>query len=111
MDVNLTRAFFTYVASNRTPDGKPPDYGIIASRDPDDKSKIDLTLILKSGVRYCCAEPGCHLGFFTEKSWRQLRHYLGTAGFAVSFPMKIHLKGIVERSNSVVTQDIGKETR
>jgi hypothetical protein len=96
MEPQLTQAVRAFLAGNRGPDGKPPDYGVTAARVPDDDRAIQLTLVFKRGRRYCCAEPGCHLGLFESSRWDQLRNHLREAGVSVPSPLAVRVRGIVE---------------
>lgn len=58
--------------------------------------RIDVTLTFKRDSRYCCAEPGCHLGLSKESQWFRLRKHVEEAGIAIPFPMTIHVMGVVE---------------
>jgi hypothetical protein len=94
-DERFTEAFSAYLARNKGPDGEPAQYGISADGDESGGS-IDLTLVFKRGVSYCCAEPGCHLGLHTPKEWLRLRRCLSEAGISQQARIKVHVRGIVE---------------
>jgi hypothetical protein len=100
MQEKLAAAFAEFLARNRGALGRRDYYGVRIDGVADDASGFDLTLVFKSGVRYCCAEPGCHTGFGLKNSgsWRCVREILERNGSVGIPPMTIHrLRGIVER--------------
>src|SRR5688572_27198938 len=48
-------------------------YGIEATGLSSDGRVIHLTVTLRSGRRYCCSGPGCHLGLLEERDFDRLR--------------------------------------
>jgi hypothetical protein len=100
MQERLAAAFVEFLARNRGAGGRRDYYGVWVDEVADDASRFDLTLVFKSGVRYCCAEPGCHTGFGPAdlRSWRRLRAILERDGLVGIPPMTLYrLRGIVER--------------
>jgi hypothetical protein len=92
MSEDLTKVFAGLLSQNRN----RPDYGVDATMSADEP-RIDLVMTFKSGSRYCCAEPGCHLSAFQAAFWTRLRLRLVEAGIAdPPFPLTLHVKGIVE---------------
>ncbi len=96
MDDLLTHAIVAFLRENRGPDGAAPDYGISATLAEQAGARIDITLVFKRGARYCCAEPGCHLGLFRRARWAKLRRCLEEAMIELPIPMTIHVRGVVE---------------
>ena len=97
MSEHLTRAFETYLAG----EGRPA-YGVDASSAPGDR-RIALTLTFKAGVRYCCAEPGCHLWLFDAAHWERLHRCMADEGLVPSRPLTVHVHGVVERDAMLET--------
>jgi hypothetical protein len=96
----LAAAFAEFLARNRGAGGRRDYYGVRVDEVADDASRFDLTLVFKSGVRYCCAEPGCHTGFGLRDSgsWRRMRKILERDARVGIPPMTINrLRGIVEQ--------------
>jgi hypothetical protein len=80
MEQRLTAAFTEFLARNRSAGGRPDHYGVCVDGAAEDGSAFDLTLTFRSGERYCCAEPGCHLGLYDPEVWRSLREVIGRHG-------------------------------
>ncbi len=100
-DERFTKAFVAYLAGNKGPEGEPAEYGISATGD-ESTGAIELTLVFKSGVRYCCSEWGCHIGVPRAGRWDELRRCLSASG--LEFPPKItlHLRVVVEQGAVIV---------
>ena len=98
-DQRFTKAFSAYLAGNKGPEGQPAEYGISADGD-EATGAINLTLIFKRGVRYCCAEPGCHLCLHRPDKWLYLRRCLSEAGISPRSEIELHLKAIVEEAHA-----------
>jgi hypothetical protein len=99
MQEELTAAFIEFFSCNRGAGGRRDYFGVRIDDVAPDGSAFDLTLIFKSGVRYCCAEPGCHTGFGLKgwKSWQLLREMFGRHGLADIPPVTIRrFCGVVE---------------
>jgi hypothetical protein len=99
MQDRLAAAFTEFLARNRGTGCRRDYYGARVDEVADDASRFDLTLIFKSGERYCCAQPGCHTGFGLRDSgsWRRLREILERDGLVGIPPMTVYrLRGIVE---------------
>src|SRR4051794_8011688 len=93
----LTATFTEFLARNLRAGGRPDYYGVRVDGAAEDGSAFDLTLTFRSGERYCCAEPGCHLGLNDPQVWRDLREVLGRHGLAGIPPMTVRrLRGVVE---------------
>jgi hypothetical protein len=97
MRQELTSAFAEHLAGNLDAGGRPDYYGVRVDWAADDGSVFDLTLTFKAGERYCCAEPGCHLGLNDPECWRSLRQVFERLGLARVPPVTVRkVRGIVE---------------
>jgi hypothetical protein len=97
MERRLTVAFTEFLARNRGAVGRTNYYGVRVSEATDDGSAFALALTFRSGERYCCAEPLCHLGLHDPRVWRIIREILGRHGLAEIPPMTVlKLRGVVE---------------
>ena len=95
IDERFTRAFTAYLSGNKGPDGEPAEYGISAEGD-ESSNIINLTLVFKPGIRYCCSEWDCHLGTCRPGGWDALRRVLLAAGIAITSNIELRLKVVVE---------------
>jgi hypothetical protein len=57
---------------------------------------IEIELRFVSGVRYCCAEPECHLGLGERSWWAQLRSRLRDSTDRDPPPLSLPVRGVVE---------------
>src|SRR5262249_27533037 len=63
-----------------------------------DGSAFDLVLTFRSGVRYCCCEPGCHVPSFSGGWWAWLRECVDRQGLAhLPLPVIRTLRGVIEQ--------------
>jgi hypothetical protein len=98
MQEQLNASFVEYLANTQAAGGRLDYYGVQVDGVAKDGSGFDLILTIKSGERYCCAEPGCHTGLYDPESWRHLRLVFGRHGLADIPPVTIRrLRGVVER--------------
>lgn len=102
MDERFTNAFVAYLAGNKGPEGQPAEYGISATGD-ESTGVIKLTLVFKRGVRYCCAEWGCHIGITRSDGWDKLRRLLTESRIEIPAKILLHLKVVVERGALLVS--------
>jgi hypothetical protein len=96
MQEQLAAVFRKFLSKHRPCDGIAPDYGISVDDVSPDRHTVVLTLTFKAAARYCCAEPGCHLGLFQFRAWQRLRGFLKEADLEIPSPLTIHVRGIVE---------------
>ena len=95
MDERFTNAFVAYLAGNKGPEGRPAEYGITASGN-ESTGVIKLTLVFKQGIRYCCAEWGCHIGITQPNDWGKLRRFLTESRIEIPTKILLHLKVVIE---------------
>jgi hypothetical protein len=97
--VDVTLVLSELLARNRGPDPlnpdrwQPPDYGVSASLEA---GTLEMMLTFRSGVTYCCYEPGCHLGLVDGKQWDVLRRVLAAHGIAAPRSLELRLTCVVE---------------
>jgi hypothetical protein len=85
----LTAAFTEFLARNRNARGKPDHNGVRVDGAAEEGFAFNQTLKFRSGERYCCAEPRCHLGLHDPEVWRSLRELLGRHVLAGIPPMTV----------------------
>jgi len=73
--LRLSRTFIDVFAANQPyfGGGGVGCYGISLENVAPSGTAVDLMVTFRSGVRYCCFEPGCHFAFFSERGWNWLR--------------------------------------
>ena len=97
--MDVTPVLIAYLVGNRgldppDPDRRlPPDYSVAATLHG---HVLDLTLTLRRGRAYCCAEWGCHLGLFEGMRWKPLRRCFADAGIDTPMPLELRLTCVVE---------------
>jgi hypothetical protein len=98
MEDRLERAFAGVLAENLGTEGRREYYGIRIDEISPSRSEFDLILVFKAGERYCCPEPGCHLGYDQADWWLTLRGLMEEQGIGDLPPLTIRkIRGIVER--------------
>jgi hypothetical protein len=104
LDERLTLAFADLFAENRSwfRDREvlvgPRYYGVHVTAITPDGSEVELVLTFRSGIRYCCFEPGCHFAFCDERGWQRLRECLGRHGLGhLPLPVVRRFRGVIER--------------
>jgi hypothetical protein len=81
--------------------GGPGYYGVEVEELSPDGTEFDLTLTFKTGVRYCCIEPGCHIPF--HNGWlTKVRDRLRAAGIEDVPPMTIRKLHVVVEQGAIV---------
>jgi hypothetical protein len=86
--------------------GGPGYYGVEVDNLSIDGAEFDLCLTFKSGVRYCCLEPGCHLPLSrsteSRAAWfREVRSRLAAAGVESPPPMTIRTLRVVAETGAI----------
>jgi hypothetical protein len=77
--------------------GGPGYYGVRLENVAVDGSEVDLVLTFRSGVRYCCFEPGCHFSYYSEGWWSWLRQCMDRNGLShLPLPVIRRLHGVIE---------------
>lgn len=89
----LTDAFLSYFKGKGDCGSR---YGLQVTKVSSDGSVIFLTMTLLSGTRYCCSEPGCHIGLHQPEDFQHLRAHLTAGGCQVSHPITLHVRWEVE---------------
>ncbi len=96
MSEQVTQAMKAVMARNKDAHGNRPDYGILATMAPN-TSCVEMVLTFNRNARYCCIEPGCHIGASGTKFWQTLRNCFVEAGLeAPDSPMTLKIIGVVE---------------
>lgn len=69
--------------------GRTDYYDFVVNPETDDGRRYILAITFKNGESYCCAEPGCHFGFWTAADWARLRSKLRSVGLEFLGPLSI----------------------
>jgi len=91
--MDLSDVFARYLATNRGPDGQPPEYGVTAHLEDD---LLSVTLTFKADRDYCCMESGCHLTLSAGRRWDGLRYVLNARGIAAPPRFRLRMTVVVE---------------
>jgi hypothetical protein len=89
----LTRALVAYLTGPR---GHCP-YGVRVSELAEDRKSLLLVLTFRSGLRFCCPEPGCHLSLLLRADWERFRSLAREAGVELGSPLVVRLHCVYER--------------
>jgi hypothetical protein len=92
----LAKGFHFYLRGPSRLAGSRPAYGITVSQVSAGGREFWLTLTFRSGRRYCCESPHCHLGLLFGSDFDRLRACFREAGVEVPRPMRIHLRVVYE---------------
>jgi hypothetical protein len=77
--------------------GGPEYYGVDVENVSADGTSLDLVLVFRSGVRYCCFEFICHFSYRLPSTWARLRECMNQRGLAhLSLPVIERVRGVVE---------------
>lgn len=93
MRKQLAEGFEAYLSSHSS----RCEYGTGAGSVPDDGLEISLTLVFRSGHRYCCQASSCHHGLQFRSGFDHLRDCFQEEGAEIGKPMRIRLRCIYER--------------
>jgi len=84
-----------FLAGNRGVDGASPPY-LIDDADLSEHGVLSFTMRFVSGKRYCCVEPGCHLGFQSTRGWARLRHNAKETEVLLPQPLRARVRIVAE---------------
>ena len=72
---------------------------LIAEISEENPYDLMFFLVFRSGVTYCCAEPGCFLGLHDSKKWSAIDFGLQKIGIYISNMTTIRVFGTVEKGS------------
>ena len=70
---------------------------IIAEVNGNKISSLRVMLLFRSGITYCCAEPGCHLALHNRDRWDSVITGIRNAGYIISESSIIKVLGHVQK--------------
>lgn len=77
------------LALHQRPDGNSVRFGVAAQDYDASDASFDLRLTFLKGETYCCAEFGCHFGFFDGPWFDELAQRLHGAGWRGPQPTRL----------------------
>ncbi len=94
----VCRCFSVSIYAN----GRDDYYGFTVSSFDSMLSSLELVVRFKSGERYCCAEAGCHLGFWDECWWQRFRNALNCEGIGDLSPLTIDRVTVIVETGAML---------
>lgn len=99
----ITKAFRGFL--NRK---QPRSFRVHVTKASKDGKVFFVTMTLRSGFRFCCGEPGCHVGLHRHEDFDRLREQFKAAGVEAGHPLTVHVRWIVEDGVLLTTnRDLG----
>ena len=95
--IAIRDAVIDLLAANGCAGGDGCHYGLDVINLSANAARFDLVLTFRAGRRYCCPEPGCHLGPFYRPFWEAIRERIEDRGLRQPRPMRlVHIHTMIE---------------
>lgn len=92
VQARICAAWIDLLRRNRGAEGHPERYYALNVKNIRGQGEeFELHVTFRAGRTYCCCEPLCHMGVFTEQRWRKLRFALAAHGVEPQEPLVVRI--------------------